>query len=184
MSLFNLSNNLSLLRGPLAFLFLQENTNLRLLAILLAVLSDYLDGFLARWRGTSSHFGAILDPLMDRFFVFIAATILLYENQMTLFQVSSLISRDIFLFFLGSYISWNKCWNHYDYRATFFGKITTSLQFFTLLAICLQYPIKTIFYSFFIILGFLTTLEILKRKKPLQAPLDKKENISPSSLAA
>ena len=64
------SNTLSLLRAPLALLFLVEKPYLRLIAILLAMLTDSFDGYLARRSSSVTQLGTILDPAMDKFFVF------------------------------------------------------------------------------------------------------------------
>ena len=80
--MFTASNSLSFIRAPLAFLFLQENPTLRMLAVLLAMITDMTDGHLARRSQSTSRFGAILDPAMDKFFVYFAMMTLLLENKM------------------------------------------------------------------------------------------------------
>ena len=64
------SNFLSILRGPLALFFIIDNAFYRCLAIVLAMATDSLDGYLARRFQMTSQIGAFLDPLMDKFFVF------------------------------------------------------------------------------------------------------------------
>ncbi|HSX12771.1 MAG TPA: CDP-alcohol phosphatidyltransferase family protein, partial [Rhabdochlamydiaceae bacterium] len=79
--MFSLSNSLSLLRAPLALLFLYKSAPIRIAAIILAMFTDFIDGFLARKRRSATQFGAILDPTMDKLFVFIALSVLFQEGQ-------------------------------------------------------------------------------------------------------
>src|SRR5690349_15331577 len=130
--MFNLSNSLSLLRAPLAFLYLLENPTIRLIAILLAMLTDSVDGYLARRSKTTTRFGAVLDPAMDKFFVVFCLGILLSENRLEVWQLLTMISRDFALCLFGLYLSLSGLWQSYEFRAIRWGKITTALQFIVL----------------------------------------------------
>ncbi|MBM3199074.1 MAG: CDP-alcohol phosphatidyltransferase family protein, partial [Chlamydiae bacterium] len=79
--MFSLSNVLTFLRAPLALFFLIDSPPLRLLSLLLAMITDYMDGYIARKTRTTSQFGAKLDPLMDKFFVFFVLTVLFLEGK-------------------------------------------------------------------------------------------------------
>ena len=125
----NLSNSLSLLRAPLAFLFLLENPTVRLLAIFLAMLTDSIDGYLARRSKTVTRFGAFLDPAMDKFFVVFCLGVLVSEGSIEVWQALTMISRDFALCFFGLYLSLSGLWQSYEFRAIRWGKITTALQF-------------------------------------------------------
>ena len=97
--MLTLSNALSLSRAVFALAFLWENTLIRLLALVLAMVSDFLDGFLARRYKTTSQFGAILDPIMDKFFVLFVGVILCLEGGLAVWELIALLSRYIFLGF-------------------------------------------------------------------------------------
>lgn len=147
--MINLSNSLSLLRAPLALVFLVESPALRLMAILLAMLTDSIDGYLARRFKTSSRFGAVLDPAMDKFFVFFTLGVLFVENKVEIWQVLMMISRDFALCLFGLYLSLSGLWQAYEFRAIRWGKITTALQFLVLIGVTLGYSIPGyLFYSF------------------------------------
>ena len=45
--MLTLSNCLTLLRAPLAFLLLIENVTVRVMAVVLAILTDCIDGYIA-----------------------------------------------------------------------------------------------------------------------------------------
>lgn len=68
--LFNLSGFLTLLRFPLAviFPFVAHRVDWALIVILVAGVSDILDGRVAKWRGTQSHAGGFADGWMDKIF--------------------------------------------------------------------------------------------------------------------
>ena len=69
-SVFTLPNIVSSSRVVLAVGFVAtEVTTTRLALICIASLTDFLDGWIARRTKVTSRFGALLDPVADRFFV-------------------------------------------------------------------------------------------------------------------
>lgn len=163
--MLSLSNGLSLLRAPLAFLFLIENTTFRIAAIILAMLTDSVDGYLARKRKAVTRFGAILDPAMDKFFVTFALTILVLEGKLEIWQASAMISRDFFLCVFGIYLSLAGYWESYQFRSIRWGKVTTALQFLILIGLTLGARFPTYMYPIFVVFGVLAFLELYKIKK-------------------
>lgn len=163
--MFNLSNSLSLLRAPLALLFLLESPSLRLMAILLAMLTDSIDGYLARRSKTTSRFGAVLDPAMDKFFVFFALGVLFMEGKMELWQLLMMVSRDFALCLFGLYLSLSGLWQTYEFRAIRWGKISTALQFFVLIGVTLGYTMPTFLYYSFVAFAVFGLYELFQFKK-------------------
>lgn len=163
--MFNLSNSLSLLRAPLALLFLFESPTLRLLAILLAMLTDSIDGYLARKWHTTTRFGAVLDPAMDKFFVVFCLGILLSEHRLLPWQGLMMISRDFALCLFGLYLSLSGLWQSYVFRAIRWGKITTALQFVVLIALTMGFSIPWYLYIAFVIFAGLALVELFQFKK-------------------
>jgi CDP-diacylglycerol---glycerol-3-phosphate 3-phosphatidyltransferase len=166
--MFSLSNGLSLLRAPLALFFLSQSIFLRLAAILLAMFTDALDGFLARRRRSTTQLGAILDPAMDKLFVLIALSVLFVEQHFVLWQVLAMMTRDIFLCIFGVYLKLSGKWRAYQFRAIRWGKATTALQFLVLISATLKYHIPDIAYGVFILFGLLAFVELfqLVKKQP------------------
>ncbi len=158
--MLNLPNFLSLLRIPLALIFLQTNPIYRALAIILALLTDWLDGFIARRYDLSSRFGTMLDPLMDKFFVFFVLSILINEQRVTPLEVCLLICRDFSVFFYGIFLAIKGRLITYKFRAIWCGKITTVLQFGVLLGLTFGMKVPTYAYSIFIILGIMALGEL------------------------
>ena len=167
--LLTISNSLSFIRAPLAFLFLQESTTLRLLAILLAMLTDSIDGYLARRSRSTSRFGAILDPAMDKFFVYFAMAVFYLEGGMSPLEMSAMLSRDFFLILYGILMVLGGKWRDVVFRAIRWGKVTTSLQFIVLIALTLQISVPWLVYASFLVMGLLAFIELLQIMNPFWA---------------
>ena len=158
------SNSLSFVRAPLAFLFLQENPTLRLTAILLAMITDSVDGYLARRSQSVSRFGAILDPSMDKFFVYFAMTVLFLESKLGVFEMATMLSRDAFLCAYGLIMLATSRWKTVVFRAIRWGKVTTALQFIVLIAVVLGVSFPWYFFVMFVVMGWLAFLELFQIK--------------------
>ncbi len=160
--MLSLSNTLSLLRAPLALALLVDSTPIRLSAIFLAMCTDCLDGYLARRRRTASQFGAILDPAMDKFFVYFALLLFLSEGKIEIWQACAMVARDFFLFLFALYLSCFRLWHNYRYRSIRWGKVSTAMQFICLFGLALGLKIPTFIFGLFIATGFLAFIELFK----------------------
>lgn len=159
--MLNFSNVLSLSRAGFALAFLQDNAAIRFLAILLAMISDFLDGFIARRQGTSTQFGAILDPIMDKFFVFFAGGIFYLSGRLTPWELIALISRDISLCLFGIYLGVVKGWKGYECKAILWGKLTTLAQFFVLIGLTFHFVFPGYVYLLFVAMAAFAFLELV-----------------------
>lgn len=158
--LFSYYNILSMIRGPLAFFFLFDNVLCRTLAIFFAMVTDVLDGYLARRYNAVSQTGAIIDPLMDKFFVFFVAGVLYHEGLIQVWEGLALISRDFAVFFFSLYVALRGKWSNFQVRSIWTGKLTTTLQFFVFFSIVFHFQIPAFVYTIFIILGVLALIEL------------------------
>ncbi len=157
---FTPSNFLSLARGPLALLFMVDNAVCRSIAILLAMVTDSLDGYLARRLRMTSQVGAFLDPLMDKLFVLTVAVIFIQEGRLELWEALTLISRDFAVLLFGLYLAVRGSWSNFKFRSIWSGKITTTLQFFVLLGLTFHYAMPFYLFYSFILLGILALCEL------------------------
>jgi CDP-diacylglycerol---glycerol-3-phosphate 3-phosphatidyltransferase len=160
--MFSLSNGLSLLRAPLAFLFLSESISLRVTAIVLAMFTDSIDGYLARRSHSTSQFGAILDPAMDKFFVFFVLSVLYVEGKIELWQACAMVSRDFFLCIFAAYLSLADLWSSYKYKSIRWGKVSTAMQFIVLIGLAIGITFPWYVFVIFIVTGSLAFLELIK----------------------
>lgn len=167
--MLTLPNAISLLRLPLAFLFLKQDVTIRAIALILAMASDVLDGFLARRLQLSSRFGTLLDPLMDRFFVFFVIGILINEGSLGLWEASTMVCRDFSVMLFGFYLVFTGQLTRYRFKAIWCGKVATSFQFLVFLGITFNIMIPPFVYTLFILLGALALIELYLSKEDSKA---------------
>lgn len=160
--MLNPPNSLSLLRAPLALLFIIDNMLLRVSVVVLAMLTDCIDGYLARRYRYTSRFGAVLDPIMDKIFVYVALYVLILEDQIELWQTGAMLMRDFLLLIFMLYLGCKGSWRGFKMRAVRWGKVTTAAQFCLLAAVVLKVPLPPFLYLFFILFGFLAFLELIQ----------------------
>ncbi|MCF7806344.1 MAG: CDP-alcohol phosphatidyltransferase family protein [Simkaniaceae bacterium] len=147
-------------RAPLAFLFLLDNTAIRLSAVILAMLTDSIDGWLARRYRYTSRFGAVLDPVMDKFFIYFILTILWLEHSIATWCALAMISRDFSLVIFAIYLIATRQLKACDFRAIIWGKVSTALQFATTICILIGWKIPNNFYFVFIFLSIFALIEL------------------------
>jgi CDP-diacylglycerol--glycerol-3-phosphate 3-phosphatidyltransferase len=162
--MFNLPNVLSVLRFPLAFLFLQSNPLIRVFAVCVAGLTDWLDGFLARRYKKVNKLGTLLDPLGDKFFVLFALFIFIQENRLSWTEAALMASRDIAVLLYGTYLAIRGRLQTYEFRAIWSGKISTTLQLFVLVLLTFDISPPGLVFGAFFTLGVLALLELFIRK--------------------
>jgi cardiolipin synthase (CMP-forming) len=111
----------------------------RVKLIVAASITDYFDGFIARRANLMTKWGALIDPIADRMFVFTAVCVYLFEGAIGSAQYFMLISRDLMTaigFLVARSISWLR---PVAFRARLPGKIVTALQLAALIAV-LMFP--------------------------------------------
>lgn len=160
-NMLTLSNTISLLRAPLAFLFLSQSIAVRLIAIIAAMLTDCFDGYIARKLNNETFLGKVLDPVMDKFFVYFVIGILFFQNNLSVFGLCALLIRDlsVILYVLTTLALYK--WKGLVFHPAYSSKITTGFQFLTLLSLVLGFtPPAYLYYSFFL-LGLVIYFELL-----------------------
>ena len=135
-SWITLPNTLSLSRVLLALAFVLESHPLgRVVLIAVAGLTDFMDGWLARQGKNETTAGALIDPLADRIFVFVAISTYLVEGALRTGQYFLFLTRDIATavgFLVAKIIPTLR---PAVFRARMLGKIVTVLQLLTLVMI-------------------------------------------------
>lgn len=126
------------------------------------MITDSIDGYLARRNRSTSRFGAILDPAMDKFFVYFALAILFLEQKIVAWEVAAMLSRDFFLCIYGIFMLAKHRWKTIVFRAIRWGKITTALQFIILLGLIGGLSFSWIVYAAFVVMGWLAFIELFQ----------------------
>lgn len=138
-ALFTLPNTVSLSRVvlALAFVLVSEPWD-RIALIAVAGFTDFIDGWLARHEKSESTAGALLDPLADRIFVFVAISTYLVEGLLSTGQYFIFLTRDLATaagFIVAKIIPTLR---PAVFRARILGKIVTVIQLIALVTIIIM----------------------------------------------
>jgi CDP-diacylglycerol--glycerol-3-phosphate 3-phosphatidyltransferase len=102
-----------------------------------AAVSDFLDGWIARRVKATSRWGAILDPIADRFFVLTVVATMLFTGRINTAEYFVMIIRDLATavgFVVARVVPWLR---RVTFQARISGKVVTVLQMATLAALLL-----------------------------------------------
>jgi cardiolipin synthase (CMP-forming) len=129
-----LPNILSALRLPLAavFPFVIENSRIALGVLVMAALTDLLDGWLARRSGHVTALGAVIDPIADKVFATTVVVTLLIHQDLPLWALPALLAREILEAPLVLWILLSRSFRGQrkaTARANLPGKLATAVQF-------------------------------------------------------
>lgn len=133
---------------------------------IIAMISDGLDGYIARRKKMITKAGAIIDPLADKLLV-IAAFIYLYFKEQVfgieipLWIVVLVISRD-FIILLGSCVIY-MVKGSLEVKPTVLGKITTNIQMFTIIAFLLKFKFIWLMWVLTVIATIFSGFNYLQR---------------------
>jgi CDP-diacylglycerol--glycerol-3-phosphate 3-phosphatidyltransferase len=135
-SLLDPPNLLSLTRIPLAVAFvLVSSTTARVVIIVAAGLSDYLDGWWARTRGPRTRMGELLDPVTDKLFVVTALAAFAIWRVIAPAELLVLLARDLYV--TAGFLLVTALRAPVRPRARFPGKLVTTLQILAVLGLTL-----------------------------------------------
>ncbi len=115
---------------PICWLLWKESYALALALLVLAGLSDALDGFLARRYGWLTRLGAMLDPVADKLFVMAVFIVFGLKGHLPWWLIALVIGRDV-LIVLGAII-YRLVTGRLDMRPLMISKLNTGLQIFLL----------------------------------------------------
>ena len=145
---FNIPNSLTLLRIILipiiVVLFVSNEESNRFfvfLLFLIATITDYLDGLLARYMKQQTSFGEFLDPVADKLLVIISLILLISENQDVLFLIPVLIiiTREFLVIAIRQRLA--ELGENVKLSVILISKIKTSLQLISILFLLYKFPI-------------------------------------------
>jgi len=137
--LFNLPNSLTLLRFFLAivfFVFLSYKCYaISFVSVIIATLTDWLDGYLARKKGLLTDFGRLADPFVDKIIICGGFILLIkhISDILPAWMVVVIVARE---FLVSSIRSYSEA-RGIDFGATAWGKAKMFAQSFTIALILL-----------------------------------------------
>jgi cardiolipin synthase len=107
------------------------------LVLMVAALTDLIDGQLARFTNTVSKLGIQLDPFVDRIFIVVAVITIYAVGRLPLWMLASFILRDAVMLVLAIY---QKKRYDRDFEVIFLGKLTTALAMAGLCSLVALWP--------------------------------------------
>jgi cardiolipin synthase (CMP-forming) len=154
---------LSLARVPLAlaFPFVVEETAWALAVIVLAGVTDVLDGYCARRFGQATPTGAALDPITDKLFVLTVAVTLVVTGRFSLGAVLLLSTREVLELPLVVWFALSpraRSARAEKPMANALGKLATALQFLAVFSTLLRWSITEVWIGATAVVGVLAAL--------------------------
>jgi CDP-diacylglycerol--glycerol-3-phosphate 3-phosphatidyltransferase/cardiolipin synthase len=135
----SLPNLISISRLALAAAFVVvDQADFRIVLVMLALATDYLDGWLARRAGSMSRIGALLDPFADRVFVLVGVSVFLFEGTISTIGYFIMISRDLMTAIGFLVARMVPSLRPVAFHARFPGKLVTVLQLATFIGILIR----------------------------------------------
>jgi len=146
-----------LLVCPIAWWIWTDGYRQALLLLIVAGVSDLLDGELARRFGWQSALGAVLDPVADKLLVFVLAILLTVQGHLPLWLALIVILRDAVI--MGGATVYRMMFGALDVAPTWVSKVNTVAQVcvlgMVLLALCGFEPVSPWMAAFVDPFGFL-----------------------------
>jgi len=137
---FNIPNSLTVLRIILAPVFMITLMNhdyaIAMTVLIIASISDFFDGFIARKFHMESKIGAILDPIADIIFMTFTIIALLLKFNLPVWLAIIIFTRDLLILLGGLSLHFLKA--KYTKENTL-GKVARFVQLFTLTIYTLTY---------------------------------------------
>ncbi len=141
--IFTIPNLLSIARLlllPVFFILLvqYENNFAAFLVLMIAALTDFVDGHIARATNSVSKLGQKLDPAIDRIFIVVAVVSLFVVGRLPLWILVVLIARDACMMLVTIYQM--RKYNR-DFKVIFLGKLATALLMAGFCSLVIMWPI-------------------------------------------
>ena len=147
---------------------------------LLAVVSDFIDGYIARVKKQKTKFGSIVDPLADKLLLITSFIALYSKNNLypglffPLWVVLVVISRDTIIL-LGAVIIYIMK-QDLNVVPSNFGKFTTFFQMMTVVSFLLRLNFVTIIWNVAVFFTILSGIDYVRKGVLTLSAIDGKNN--------
>lgn len=164
---FNVPNFLTIIRFFLGFVFfyflVYGNMTLAIFIFIIAVITDGLDGLIARRYGTVTKLGKFLDGLSDKLFMILIVLGIVLIFNVPLVYILMILTRDILvtigvvliLIRAGSWKSIKKL----EFSSRKLGKITTFLQIIAILMVFFEFSYFNMIAYIISVVGLLAVVD-------------------------
>ncbi|NBI30585.1 CDP-alcohol phosphatidyltransferase family protein [Chengkuizengella marina] len=173
----NLPNLITLFRFTLIpvylILFFSGKMMIAFIVVVAAILSDILDGYIARKREMVTEVGIMLDPLADKLMMITVFISLLYEQLIPWQAAIAIFLRDIGMVIGGFFYHFQ---GKKTVPANVMGKLTTILYYSAIFFIVLNLKFSVSFLWIVIIFSFITSIIYIFQFKSLNQNIPKKVN--------
>ena len=158
--------------------FLENGNNIySFIIILVMILTDLLDGFVARLADEITNFGKLIDPLADKICFMVVCIYLVFNKGLYLLIFFGLIVlRDIIIIIIGSYLMLNQ--NIY-LEANKTGKWFIFVSSLMMISVIYSFALSVmaILYSVSVLLMLISTIQYIKKYNKLFKNVDGKSNV-------
>ncbi|MFD0680742.1 MULTISPECIES: CDP-alcohol phosphatidyltransferase family protein [unclassified Paenibacillus] len=166
--MWNLPNLLTICRFFLIpmYLFVFEAGYIKtaFFILLLAGLTDVLDGYLARKRGQITQLGSMLDPLADKTMMIAVILSLVFSKMIPWEAAAAMFLRDAGMIVGSAFFHFR---GKQTVPANVMGKLTTVLYYLAILLIIFEFPYAIACLWIVIIISFLTSFIYIFQFKSL-----------------
>ena len=131
----NIPNFLTLLRflmiGVMVWFFLNDHPIYAMIVFIVAVLTDFLDGYIARKFNQVTNIGKLLDPLADKLLQIAALFCMFWVDYLPLVAFILVVLCEVLMVYGASFLFLHK---HTIVAANTFGKIAAGIMYGAILA--------------------------------------------------
>ncbi len=149
-----------------------------LVIFILGVISDAVDGYIARKSGQKSKAGLILDPLGDKLLLSSAFICLYFQSSFSIrfpaWVAFIVISRDVIILLGAMVIFIVK--QEINVSPTRWGKLTTTFQMFSVIAVLLQLKYAYLSWWLAVLFTVISGMDYVKRGFKVLYALDNHRN--------
>ena len=151
--IFNFPNILSIARIFLAYpiiYFLGKNETINAVwLILIAIFTDYFDGYFSRKNKEVTEFGKFIDPVADKICVISILLFLFFQNKIELYYFLIIFTRDFVIMIGGLHLKIKK---GFIIKSNWVGKVTVFFTSIYILLVVLNFGlennfVKIIYYT-------------------------------------
>lgn len=163
----NIANKLTVLRIFLVPIFVismimyPDNGTIPLIIFVLASLTDFLDGYLARKHNLVTTFGKFLDPVADKLLTLSAFIMLIEQSQIPAWGVCVIVSREIAITGFRVIAASSGT----TIAASSFGKIKTITQIVSIILLLLNFEYAIYVFYLAVIFTLLSGIEYFIKNK-------------------